>query len=130
MALSYREAPSHAERPAQRDPQEQTGQNDDQDGQNPSDPFASLLQQTPFASDPFFAQMFKGHDPFRGMLDDLAGTVRQREVTLRDQSGRCAILDLPPGAPAGFTGAVGTFDISARPGRRDASASASPPRSR
>ena len=47
------------------------------------------------------------------MLDDVAGTVRQREVTLRDQSATLRLLDPPAGAPAGFTGAVGTFNVSA-----------------
>ncbi len=113
VELSYREAPRMPERPAQRDPQEQ---NDDQDGQNPSDPFASLLQQSPFASDPFFAQMLKGHDLFGGMLGAFPGAVRQRQVTLRADNRPLPILDLPPGGPAGFTGAVGTFQVSAAPG--------------
>ena len=57
--------------------------------------------------------MFNGRDPFQGLLDDAAGSVRQREVTLRDQSGTLRVLAPPAGAPAGFTGAVGTFEISA-----------------
>ena len=107
VSLTYREAPQprHLASPDQAD---------DGDGdQSAADPFASMLKQSPFAGDPFFAQMFNGRDPFRGMLDGFAGTTRQRDVTLRDQSGTLRVLDLPPGAPAGFTGAVGTFEISA-----------------
>ena len=105
VSLTYREAPQPAARP---------DQGDDEGGdQSAANPFASILKQSPFANDPFFAQMFNGRDPFQGMLDDAAGTVRQREVTLRDQSGTLRVLDPPAGAPAGFTGAVGTFEISA-----------------
>ena len=57
--------------------------------------------------------MFNGGDPFQGMLDDAAWSVRQREVTLRDQSGTLRLLEPPAGAPAGFTGAVGSFEVSA-----------------
>ncbi|HZL17319.1 MAG TPA: BatD family protein [Polyangia bacterium] len=108
VSLTYREAarPRHVARPDQAD-------GNDGSDQGSADPFASLLQQSPFAGDPFFAQMFNGRDPFQGMLDGLAGSVKQREVTLRDQSGTLRVLDLPPGAPAGFTGAVGTFEIAA-----------------
>ena len=107
VSLTYREAPQprRAATPDQAD--------DQSDEQSSADPFASILKQTPFANDPLFAQMFKGGDPFQGMLNDVAGTVRQREVTLRDQSGTLRLLDPPAGAPAGFTGAVGTFEISA-----------------
>ncbi|HEY5089070.1 MAG TPA: BatD family protein, partial [Polyangia bacterium] len=111
VSLTYREAPQprHVARPDQADGDDGDGGDD----QGSADPFASLLKQSPFAGDPFFAQMFNGRDPFQGMLDGLSGSVRQREVTLRDQSGTLRVLDLPPGAPAGFTGAVGTFEISA-----------------
>ncbi|HVZ88639.1 MAG TPA: BatD family protein [Polyangia bacterium] len=107
VSLTYREAPQprHVARPDRAD-------DDGGDDQASTDPFASILKQTPFANDPFFAQMFNGRDPFQGMLDDV-GSVRQRDVTLRDQSGGLRVLDPPPGAPAGFTGAVGTFDVSA-----------------
>ncbi len=107
VSLTYREAtqPRHAA---------SSDQADDEGGdQSAADPFASILKQTPFANDPFFAQAFNGRDPFQGMLDDVAGTVRQREVTLRDQSATLRLLDPPAGAPAGFTGAVGTFNVSA-----------------
>ena len=107
VSLTYREAPQ-PRRTASTDPADDQG-----DEQNSADPFASILKQTPFANDPLFAQMFHGRDPFQGMLDDAAGSVRQREVTLRDQSGTLRLLDPPAGAPAGFTGAVGTFDVSA-----------------
>jgi hypothetical protein len=107
VSLTYREAPRprRVARPDQAD--------GDGSDQGSTDPFASLLKQNPFAGDPFFAQIFNGRDPFQGALDDLAGSVRQREVTLRDQSGTLHVLAPPPGAPAGFTGAVGTFEISA-----------------
>jgi hypothetical protein len=86
---------------------------DEESDQQASDPFASLLQQSPFASDPFFAQMFKGHDPFKGMFDDMGGAVRRSEVTLLAQMSPVRALDLPPGRPPNFTGAVGSFEISA-----------------
>ncbi len=108
VSLTYREAPRprHVARPDQTD-------DDSGDDQSSADPFASILKQSPFAGDPFFAQMFNGRDPFQGALDDVAGSVRQREITLRDQSGALRVIDPPPGAPAGFTGAVGTFEVGA-----------------
>ena len=112
VSLTYREAPQprHVARADQAD-------NDGSD-QDSADPFASLLRQSPFAGNPFFAQMFNGRDPFQGAMDDLAGRVRQQEVTLRDQSGTLHVLDPPPGAPAGFTGAVGSFENQCRLGQR------------
>jgi hypothetical protein len=83
-----------------------------QGSQDSEDPFASLLRQSPFASDPLFAQIFKGRDPLSGMLAELAGTVQQRDVTLRDTLGTLHVAPLPANPPPGFTGAVGTFDIS------------------
>jgi hypothetical protein len=108
VSLSYREAPQprHLASPDQ-------AERDDGADQGATDPFASILKRTPFANDPFFAQMFNGRDPFQGMLDELAGSVRQREVTLRDPGATLRVLDLPPGVPAGFTGAVGSFEIRA-----------------
>jgi hypothetical protein len=108
VSLTYREAPQPRQvaRPDQAD-------DDSGDDQSSADPFASILKQSPFANDPFFAQMLNGRGSFQGTLDDVAGSVRQREVTLRDQSGALRVLDPPPGAPAGFTGAVGTFEVSA-----------------
>ncbi|HXU62829.1 MAG TPA: hypothetical protein VN962_14060, partial [Polyangia bacterium] len=41
----------------------------------PQNPFASLLADTPLASDPFFAQMLR-NDPFQGFVQDLGGAVR------------------------------------------------------
>jgi hypothetical protein len=108
VSLSYREAP----RLRSVNGVAQLGQSDDPDDQNAADPFASLLKQSGLASDPLFAQMFNGHDPFRGMFADLSGSVRRREVTLHDQSATLRVLDPPPGAPPGFTGAVGTFELS------------------
>jgi oxygen tolerance protein BatD len=87
--------------------------NGDQGTDNSDDPFASLLRGSPLASDPFFSQMLEGGDPFAGMLRDLGGAVRQREVTLRGSAGDLRVLDLPSPAPAGFTGAVGAFDAAA-----------------
>ncbi len=118
VSLTYREAPQ-PRRTASADPADDQGdeQGDERstqgDEESSADPFASILKQTPFANDPLFAQMFHGRDPFQGMLDDVAGSVRQREVTLRDQSGTLRLLDPPAGAPAEFTGAVGTFDVKA-----------------
>jgi hypothetical protein len=112
VQLSYREAPRARAlpRPGASDPSAPAGDDDDQSA---ADPFASLLRQSPFASDPFFAQMFKGGDPFQGMFDDLAGTIRQRDVTLRDNAGTLTVAALPLHAPPGFSGAVGSFTISA-----------------
>jgi hypothetical protein len=108
VSLTYREAPPRRPRPTR----DQT-EGDEGTEQSSPDPFASILKQSPFADDPLMAQMFNGRDPFQGMLDDLTGSVRQREVTLRDQGRALRVLDLPPGAPAGFTGAVGSFEIGA-----------------
>ncbi|HEX4403746.1 MAG TPA: BatD family protein, partial [Polyangia bacterium] len=56
--------------------------------------------------------LFMGGDPFSEMLN-LGGEVRQRDVTLRAQARRLEVADLPPGRPATFTGAVGSFQVSA-----------------
>ena len=77
------------------------------------DPFASLLRHSPLASDSVFAQMFKGRDPFAGMFAEVEGTVRQRDVILHDALDTLHVAPLPANPPPGFTGAVGTFDISA-----------------
>ena len=108
VALTYREAPRLRSLPSA-----DAGAADDESGGADEDPFASLLRQTPFASDPFFAQMFNGRDPLRGMFDDLAGAVRQREVTLRDPGVSLDVADPPDPRPAGFTGAVGSFELGA-----------------
>jgi len=105
VALTYREAPRPRSVPL--------GGDGDDGAADADDPFASLLRQTPFANDPLFAQMFNGRDPLRGMFDDLAGTVRQREVTLRDPGLSLNVVDPPAPRPAGFTGAVGTFQLAA-----------------
>ncbi|HEY4188035.1 MAG TPA: BatD family protein [Polyangia bacterium] len=116
VALTYREAPRV---PPMRAPGQggQPDDGDDADGAGQQDgggdPFASLLRQSPFASDPFFARMFNGHDPLSGMFEDLAGTVRRRDVTLRDSSGGMKVMELPTPRPPEFSGAVGTFDINA-----------------
>jgi hypothetical protein len=108
VELSYREAAKvSSARGSTPDPQ------DDQTPQDADDPFSALLRQSPFASDPLFAQMFRGHDAFGGMFADLAGTVRRRDVTLRDIAGTLNVAALPPNQPSGFSGAVGTFEISA-----------------
>lgn len=118
VALTYREAPRMPSvrapgpggMPGSADDPEEDG---DDSGEGAGNPFASLLRQTPFASDPFFAQMFKGHDPMAGMFEDLAGAVRRRDVTLRDSKGSLKVLDLPAPRPPEFSGAVGTFEIAA-----------------
>lgn len=104
VELSYREPP--------RPPLGSNVRGDDDDS-DPDDPFASMLKNTPFASDPFFSRMFRGGDPFAGMMRDLAGTVRQRAVTLRAPGAATQVLDLPAPQPRGFTGAVGHFDVAA-----------------
>ena len=96
VELSYREAVSAPPPPTN---------GDDDDSANP---FASMFAGTPFASDPFFAQMLKG-DPFSHFVQDFGGAVRQREVTLRDQPARVTVTPVPAPAPAGYAGAVGTF---------------------
>ncbi len=80
-------------------------------GDDADSPFASLFANTPFASDPFFAQMLK-NDPFSNFFQDLGGAVRQRQVTLRDQAKRVTVAATPQPAPAGYAGAVGTFHAS------------------
>lgn len=111
VSLSYREAPRARARDDAADPNRERGSGDDD--QTSDDPFAALLRQSPIASDPFFAQMFKGGDPFHGMFADLGGAVRQRDVTLRDTTGVLTVAALPPNRPADFTGAVGSFEIGA-----------------
>ena len=111
VALSYREAPRARALDDPADANREQGSGDDD--QASEDPFAALLRQSPIASDPFFAQMFKGGDPFRGMFADLGGAVRQRDVTLRDTTGVLTVAALPPNRPADFTGAVGSFEIGA-----------------
>ena len=64
--------------------------------------------------------MFRGRDPFAGMFAEIAGTVRKRDVILHDSLETLHLAPLPANPPPGFTGAVGTFDISAADlGRRD-----------
>ncbi|HXU63133.1 MAG TPA: BatD family protein [Polyangia bacterium] len=99
VELSYR-APVSSPAPASGDEQ-------------PQNPFASLLADTPLASDPFFAQMMR-NDPFQGFFQDLGGAVRQREVTLRDQAPRVTVAPPPQPAPPGYAGAVGTFHATSR----------------
>jgi hypothetical protein len=115
VALTYREAPRVPSLRAlgqaglsDEDDVDAAGQ---QDGSG--DPFASLLRQSPFASDPFFAQMFNGHAPLSRMFEDLGGAVRRRDVTLRDSSVGTNVMELPLPRPPEFSGAVGAFDISA-----------------
>ena len=112
VALTYREPPHLRSLPSIGAAHDEDN-GDDDGAAGADDPFTSLLRQTPFANDPFFAQMFNGRDPLRGMFDDLAGTVRQREVTLRDPGVSLEVVDPPAPRPAGFTGAVGTFELGA-----------------
>jgi hypothetical protein len=107
VSLTYREAPQPR---ALSSPDQAEA---DEGDESAADPFASLFKQSPFAGDPFFARMFNGRDPLRGLLEGSVGAVRQRDITLRDQSGTLRVLDLPPGAPPGFTGAVGSFEMTA-----------------
>ena len=65
------------------------------------DPMKAFLAQPPFASDPFFARMFKGRDPFAGVLN-LGGESREQEVTLRDQARRMVSATSPSRARLGL----------------------------
>ena len=105
VTLTYREAPRLRPPVSDDDAGGGSGQSDD--------PFSSFLRQSPFANDPFFSRMFQGGDPFRGMFDDLAGAARQREVTLRDAGSALDVVEPPAPRPTDFTGAVGSFDVSA-----------------
>jgi len=74
------------------------------------DPFAAFGDDDPSAlfDDPFF------DDPFGGMdtMFDI-GAMRQQQLTLRDTATRTRIAELPEhGKPAGFSGAVGSFELS------------------
>nr|MBA3458990.1 BatD family protein [Deltaproteobacteria bacterium] len=75
-----------------------------------SDPFGGM---DPF-SDPFF-----GGDPFAGFdIDSMfdTGVVKRRELTLRTSARTVTVLEPPlDGRPAGYTGAVGTFDVAIDP---------------
>ena len=99
VELSYREppqgflAPSAAQRGGTAQTDADDGANDESDS-DANDPFSSFFKQTPLAKDPFFSQMFKGGDPFAGMMRDLAGTVRQREVTLHAPGSAVRVLNL------------------------------------
>ncbi|HVT08526.1 MAG TPA: BatD family protein [Polyangia bacterium] len=111
VELSYREpiaAPPPPDNPG------------DQDDDQAANPFASMFAGTPFASDPFFAQVMKG-DPFSNFFQDFGGAVRQRDVTLRDQLARLTVAAPPTPTPARYGGAVGTFhaasSLSAAPFR-------------
>jgi hypothetical protein len=83
------------------------------DNQQQDSPFASVFANTPFASDPFFAQMMKSDD-FSQLFQEMGGAVRQREVTLRDQAAHVSVAPTPQPPPAGYTGAVGTFRATSR----------------
>ena len=96
VELSYREPVAAPPRP---------GNPDDDEAANP---FGTMFAGTPFASDPFFAQMLKD-DPFSHFFQDFGGAVRQRDVTLRDQPPRLTVAAPPQPAPIGYAGAVGTF---------------------
>jgi hypothetical protein len=118
VVLTYREAPRMrswrvlGQAGQSSDVGDSNGDNE-QDEAGAGDPFASLLRQSPFASDPLFAQMFNGRSLRWGVFDDLAGAVRRRDVTLRDPGGSMNVADPPLPRPPEFSGAVGTFDISA-----------------
>jgi hypothetical protein len=87
--------------------------NGDDDGDASDDPLSSILKNSPLAKDPFFARAFKGGDPFAGMMRDLGGTLRRRQVTLSGPGSVVKVLALPTPQPAGFTGAVGSFEVAA-----------------
>ncbi|CAN5789562.1 BatD family protein [soil metagenome] len=71
--------------------------------------------------DALFADPFSGTDPFAGM-DALfeTGPMRQQELTLRNAVGPLRIVE-PPAAnrPAGYGGAVGTFELAVDPPHAD-----------
>ncbi|HXJ21780.1 MAG TPA: hypothetical protein VMT03_16265 [Polyangia bacterium] len=106
VEISYRQ-------PAPALPRSDQDSSSDDSENDANDPFSSFLKQTPLAKDPFFSRMFKGGDPFAGMMTDLMGTVRQRDLTLQGPGDSVRVLDLPAPQPAGFTGAVGNFEIAA-----------------
>lgn len=62
-------------------------------------PFDIFNMDDPF-SDPFFS------DPFMGRFE-------QKEITLKSQPATLEVKPLPPKAPAEFTGAVGSFTMTA-----------------
>ena len=79
-----------------------------------------------FGGDPFggmgvFDDPFFSGDPFAGMDIDLdsmfdVGPVQQRELKLRASAGKVTVVEPPvTGRPKNFTGAVGSFDLTAQP---------------
>ena len=76
-----------------------------------------------FGADPF-ADAFGGADPFAAAGDPFAdmdtmfdiGPMQQVQTTLRATAGTLVVTDPPAaGRPAGFTGAVGHFDVALDP---------------
>jgi BatD DUF11 like domain len=71
-----------------------------------------------FGADPFADSIFGGDaDPF-GDLDTMfdIGPMQQYQTTLHATVGKVTVAELPAaGKPAGFTGAVGHFDLAVEP---------------
>jgi hypothetical protein len=64
--------------------------------------------QRPHGGDPF------GDDAFDAMFDNFFGTATQKQIALNSEPNPVKILSLPgDNRPAGFTGAVGRFDLIA-----------------
>jgi hypothetical protein len=76
----------------------------------PVDPFAAFGDDDLTSSS--LLRSFMNHSPF-GDADDLFAPVRERDMTLRSTAQTIDVQPLPAGAPAGFSGAVGQFDVRA-----------------
>ncbi len=76
-----------------------------------SDPFAGLADDDLTSS--ALLRSFMSRSPFGVDADDLFAPVREREMTLRSTPQMIDVQPLPAGAPAGFSGAVGQFDLRA-----------------
>ena len=73
-----------------------------------------LFGADPFLDDPFFRQATSAFGDLDEMFD--IGALQRREVTLRGGAGALKVAALPTsGQPAGFTGAVGTFELQVEP---------------
>jgi len=78
-----------------------------------ADPFAGMLDDDSFPSSPMFRSLMS-QSPFGGGFDDLLGQVREREMNLQAPMKAVEVLALPAsGMPAGFSGAIGHFDVHA-----------------
>lgn len=73
-----------------------------------------LFGADPFFDDPFFNQATSAFGDMDELFD--IGAMQRREVTLRGSAGALEVAALPTkGRPAGFTGAVGHFELQVEP---------------